>query len=152
MSDERCQTCGASLTSPLTVRNLPDYPLCPNCGAVTDIRRVEPQAEASETAKHKWELKTDPHRGTSELVYPGDKATTKRYTFDDWCEPCITAGWCSYHGGCLAERDLPHLAGTPAPPVERGFCRACGAGIPPRMGEGTCPRCDPPSTRKDEAR
>jgi hypothetical protein len=24
-----------------------------------------------------------------------------------------------------------------------GFCRYCGAGIPPRQGEGTCDRCDP---------
>lgn len=23
------------------------------------------------------------------------------------------------------------------------FCRYCGAGIPPRYGEGTCPKCDP---------
>jgi hypothetical protein len=28
----------------------------------------------------------------------------KRDTFDDWCEPCITTQWCSWHGGCLAER------------------------------------------------
>lgn len=24
-----------------------------------------------------------------------------------------------------------------------GFCRACGAGTPPKAGEGTCPVCDP---------
>jgi hypothetical protein len=23
------------------------------------------------------------------------------------------------------------------------FCKSCGADIPPRPGEGTCPRCDP---------
>ena len=26
------------------------------------------------------------------------------FTFDDFCEPCITAQWCALRGGCLAER------------------------------------------------
>jgi len=28
------------------------------------------------------------------------------------------------------------------------FCRHCGACIPPRVGEGTCPKCDPEGCKK----
>lgn len=30
-----------------------------------------------------------------------------------------------------------------APQSRDEFCRACGASIPHRYGEGTCPKCDP---------
>lgn len=33
-----------------------------------------------------------------------DGQERKRYTFDDFCEPCITTQWCAFRGGCLAER------------------------------------------------
>ena len=38
----RCATCEASLSSPLTVRKLEGYPCCPDCGAVTSVRPVNP--------------------------------------------------------------------------------------------------------------
>jgi hypothetical protein len=28
------------------------------------------------------------------------------------------------------------------------FCRFCGASVPPRIGEGTCERCDPEGVKK----
>lgn len=28
------------------------------------------------------------------------------------------------------------------------FCTHCGASIPPRLGEGTCPKCDPDSFKR----
>lgn len=31
------------------------------------------------------------------------------------------------------------------------FCHACGAGIPPRLGEGTCAVCDPAGVRRHMA-
>jgi len=34
----RCDKCGASLTSDLTARNLPNYPCCAECGAVLSVR------------------------------------------------------------------------------------------------------------------
>jgi hypothetical protein len=30
------------------------------------------------------------------------------------------------------------------------FCRYCGANIPPRLGEGTCERCDPEGVKKNK--
>jgi len=32
------------------------------------------------------------------------------------------------------------------PRTERPFCASCGASIPPIVGEGTCPKCDPPES------
>ncbi len=34
--------------------------------------------------------------------------------------------------------------------VREDFCRACGASIPPREGEGTCPVCQPALVREQE--
>lgn len=44
--------------------------------------------------------------------------------------------------------------GASGKPLVDGFCRACGASIPPRAGEGTCPRCAPigPKQRAAEKR
>jgi hypothetical protein len=36
---DRCATCGASRTSPLTMRRVPGYPWCATCGAVTSVFR-----------------------------------------------------------------------------------------------------------------
>ena len=47
--------------------------------------------------------------------------TPRRYTFDDFCERCCTAQWCSYHGRCLAEalpEDVYPAASPTAPPVK----------------------------------
>jgi Zn finger protein HypA/HybF involved in hydrogenase expression len=34
------------------------------------------------------------------------------------------------------------------PSQEADFCTVCGASIPHRKGEGTCPACDPPEQRE----
>lgn len=33
---------------------------------------------------------------------------------------------------------------------EADFCRYCGAGIPPRLGEGTCEKCDPEGVKNND--
>lgn len=35
---------------------------------------------------------------------------------------------------------------------DSGFCRRCGASIPPRHGEGTCPACDPEGVKRNMAK
>lgn len=46
---------------------------------------------------------------------PETKGPRRKFTFDDWCEPCVTAQWCSFKGGCLAERELPSVWPDAAP-------------------------------------
>lgn len=53
----------------------------------------------------------------------------KKYTFDDYCEPCSTVAWCSWHGSCLAEC-LPGEADAGSQPAKK--CRS----LPPHAVEG----------------
>ena len=58
------------------------------------------------------------------------------------CEYTFRTQSCSC--GIVGSPDLAN-DGTPyiCPKKYRDFCIHCGACIPPKYGEGTCPKCDP---------
>lgn len=87
MTDDRCPDCGASLTSPLTLRNLETVPLCPTCQAVTSIRPLVQVQDTDDAQLHAlFATMTDAHLRIAWRAYFADAMTARQQQGVAFCQ------------------------------------------------------------------